>query len=72
MREQLEDRLGQLRDEFLLGQKRLREIEGEQTRLAAEQAQLTETMLRIAGAIQVLEESLNGSGPHSEEEAPET
>ena len=51
MREQLEKRLGQLKAEFESGQKMLAELE-------AKQASLRETMLRISGAIQVLEEVL--------------
>jgi chromosome segregation ATPase len=51
MREQLEQRLKQLNAEFEAGQKMLAELE-------AKQAGVRETMLRISGAIQVLEEEL--------------
>jgi predicted nuclease with TOPRIM domain len=51
MQEQLEKRLAELRKEFESGQARLRELE-------TEQAYIRETMLRISGAIQVLEEAL--------------
>jgi predicted nuclease with TOPRIM domain len=51
LREQLELRLEELKREFETGQVRLRELE-------AQAAQLRETMLRISGAIQVLEETL--------------
>lgn len=51
MREQLEQRLNQLKAEFEAGQKMLAELE-------AKQANIRETMLRISGAIQVLEEEL--------------
>jgi hypothetical protein len=51
MREQLEQRLNQLKAEFEAGQKMLAELE-------AKQAQVRETLLRISGAIQVLEEEL--------------
>jgi hypothetical protein len=51
MRDQLEQRLKQLRPEFEAGQKMLAELE-------ANQANVRETMLRISGAIQVLEELL--------------
>jgi hypothetical protein len=51
MREQLEQRLNQLKAEFEAGQKMLAELE-------AKQASVRETLLRISGAIQVLEEEL--------------
>jgi len=52
VREQLEGRLGQLKAEFEAGQTMLAEME-------AKQANLRETLLRISGAIQVLDEILN-------------
>jgi predicted nuclease with TOPRIM domain len=51
MREQLQQRLEQLRQEFEAGQKMLTDME-------AKQASLRETLLRISGAVQVLEEEL--------------
>jgi len=51
MREQLQTRLEELKREYEAGQARLRELE-------AQAARLRETMLRISGAIQVLEETL--------------
>jgi predicted nuclease with TOPRIM domain len=51
MQEQLQMRLEELKKEFEAGQARLRELE-------TEQAYIRETMLRISGAIQVLEEAL--------------
>lgn len=51
MREQLRMRLEELKKEFETGQARLRELE-------MQEAHLRETMLRISGAIQVLEEAL--------------
>jgi predicted nuclease with TOPRIM domain len=51
MQEQLARRLEELKKEFETGQARLRELE-------TEQAYTRETMLRISGAIQVLEEAL--------------
>ena len=51
MREQLQARLEELKREFETGQARLHELE-------AQEAQLRQTMLRISGAIQVLEEAL--------------
>jgi predicted nuclease with TOPRIM domain len=51
MQEQLKQRLEELKREFETGQARLRELE-------TQAIQLRETMLRISGAIQVLEETL--------------
>jgi len=51
MREQLAQRLKELHAEFATGQKMLAELE-------AKQANLRETLLRISGAMQVLEEEL--------------
>ena len=58
MREQLRARLEELKQEFEAGQARLRELE-------TQEARVRETMLRISGAIQVLEEELSRteSGP---------
>jgi prefoldin subunit 5 len=51
MREQLKLRLEELKKEFEIGQTRLQELVRQQT-------SLRETLLRISGAIQVLEEML--------------
>ena len=51
MREQLEQRLQELQAEFESGQKMLADLE-------TRQASLRESLLRISGAIQVLEEEL--------------
>jgi len=51
MHEQIEQRLHALKAEFEAGQKMLADLEARQT-------QVRETMLRISGAIQVLEEML--------------
>ncbi|MBC1237992.1 hypothetical protein [Nostoc sp. 2RC] len=51
MRQQLENRLQQLKAEFASGQKVLADLE-------AKQINVRETLLRIQGAIQVLEEEL--------------
>lgn len=56
MREQLEQRVSELRAEQEKGQRMLAEID-------ARQAELRQTLLRISGAIQVLEELLAGPGP---------
>ncbi len=53
MREQLEQRLSELKAEQQKGQQVLAELE-------AKQAELHQTVLRISGAIQVLEELLAG------------
>ncbi len=49
MQEGLRKRLDELKKEFEVGQNRLRELD-------AEQAHVRETLLRISGAIQVLQE----------------
>jgi len=51
MREQIEVRLEELKKEFEIGQARMEETE-------RQQAILRETLLRISGAIQVLEEMI--------------
>ena len=51
MRQQLEQRLTALKAEYEAGQKMLADLE-------AQQANLRNTLLRISGAIQVLEEML--------------
>ncbi|NTU80296.1 MAG: hypothetical protein HGA45_13125 [Chloroflexales bacterium] len=68
MREQLEQRLRGLRAEFESGQKLLAELK-------ARQCSIEETLLRISGAIQVIEELLVGHTPTPSdgvEEAPLT
>lgn len=59
MREQLETRLAQLKSEYESGQQMLAELE-------QQQRTLRDTLLRISGAIQVLEEEL---GKHDAEPA---
>ena len=54
MEEQLQKRLEELKKDFEIGQARLKELE-------TEQAYVRETMLRISGAIQVLEEALQNN-----------
>ena len=55
MREQLETRLQELKAEFESGQKMLAELD-------QRRANLEKTLLRISGAIQVLEEELHKAG----------
>lgn len=63
MREQLAARLQELRAEFASGQKMLADLE-------AKQADLRHMLLRISGAIQVLEEELaKATQPASEDGA---
>ena len=70
MKEQLEQRLKELKTEFESGQKALAELENRQ-------GDLRNTLMRISGAIQVLEEELAIEGkPESDdarqfEEVPE-
>lgn len=69
MKEKIENRLKELKAEFESGQKMLADLE-------AQQANLKNTLLRISGAIQVLEEMLvqaNGAkaeNAHSPESYP--
>lgn len=51
MREQLQTRLAELQHDLEVGERRLAQID-------QERAQLRDTMLRISGAIQVIEELL--------------
>ena len=62
MKQQLEQRLQSLKAEFESGQKMLADLEGKQ-------ATLRDTLLRISGAIQVLEELLAQSQTPEENEA---
>ena len=62
MQQQIQSRIAVLKSEFETGQAKLRELEVQQSRLR-------ETLLRISGAIQVLEEMLEANKP-AEEPAP--
>ncbi len=62
MKQQLEQRLQSLKAEFESGQKMLADLEAKQTNLR-------DTLLRISGAIQVLEELLAQSQTPEENEA---
>ena len=70
MREQASARIEELRRESEAGQSRLNQLE-------MEEARLRETLLRISGAIQALEELLTSGqaaaqdGPDSKEDSPE-
>jgi predicted nuclease with TOPRIM domain len=65
MKQQLVDRLQELKAEFESGQKALAEME-------AKQANMRNTLLRISGAIQVLEEELAKAAKSSGEKEQET
>lgn len=71
MRERLEQRLQELKTEFDNGQQTLQELE-------AQTVSVRQTLLRISGAIQVLEEELgeasqpHGDGSELSVEEPET
>jgi uncharacterized coiled-coil protein SlyX len=56
MQEKLETRLNELREEYASGQKVMAELQNRQ-------AELHQTLLRISGAIQVLEEISKSDGP---------
>lgn len=62
MRDQLDQRLTQLKSEFQEGQKMLADLE-------ARQNELRSTLLRISGAIQVLEELLAAEEPAGQSQA---
>ncbi|MET0400172.1 MAG: hypothetical protein ABW277_25505 [Longimicrobiaceae bacterium] len=59
MREQIEARLTELRGEYDEGQRMLADLQ-------ARQNSLHETLLRIAGAIMVMEEMIQQAGPLAE------
>ncbi|WP_089945004.1 hypothetical protein [Candidatus Entotheonella palauensis] len=61
MQDQLEQRLNELKSEFAVGQKTLDDLE-------AKQVNLRQTLLRISGAIQVLEELLHTELPPAAED----
>ena len=63
MQEQMQMRLEELKKEYETGQARLRELE-------TESAYVRETLLRIAGAIQVLQEMLEAEKPKGETTEP--
>lgn len=65
MRERLEQRLAELRAEFERGQQTLDDLETQATTVR-------QTLLRISGAIQVLEEELGDTGRNSSEQEGET
>lgn len=61
MQEQLRRRLEELKKEYETGQARLRELEAETNHVG-------ETMLRISGAIQVIQEMLGQSDQQAKSE----
>ncbi len=64
MQERIQTRLTELREEYASGQKVMAELQ-------SRQAELHQTLLRISGAIQVLEEMLPGTDP-AVTESPES
>jgi hypothetical protein len=66
MREILESRLEELRGERAQGQMMMAQIGAEMDRLASERQVLSANMLRISGAIQVLEETLRNTDGENE------
>ena len=69
MRDQLQQRLNELSSEFEAGQRLMADLD-------AKRANLQESMLRISGAIQVLEEELakaaQAAGGEEQQPEPET
>lgn len=63
MKSQLEERLSTLRGEYESGQKMLAELE-------ARRSQLTQTLLRIEGAMQVIQELLQQEAKPGAEGSP--
>lgn len=61
MRDLITKRIGELKTDFEAGQKRLANLDRETT-------QLRETLLRISGAIMVLEETLTQDGDAASEQ----
>lgn len=61
MNQQLKNRLQQLKAEFESGQKFLTELE-------SKQSNVRNTMLRISGAIQVIEEELTKANDHQDQD----
>ncbi|MEW6491437.1 MAG: hypothetical protein AB1589_02640 [Cyanobacteriota bacterium] len=64
MKQQLEQRLQELKSEFEAGQKVLADLEAKQT-------SVRETILRISGAIQVIEEELAKANSDNNSELPQ-
>ena len=59
MQEQVQQRLAELRSEFEAGQRMLADLD-------VRRAELQQTLLRIGGAVQVLEELLGGQAPEAD------
>ena len=65
MQQQIQSRISVLKSEFETGQAKLRELEMQQSRVR-------ETLLRISGAIQILEEMLALNKPDEEPPPPDS
>ena len=72
MKAQLEQRLVELRAEYESGQKILKDIEAKLVELENRKKNLNETLLRISGAIELLEEVLGEESKSSTQGVPET
>jgi hypothetical protein len=68
MEAKLEQRLTELRAEYESGQKILKDIESKLTELEERKKSLNETLIRISGAIDLLEEVLEGKEDSNEPE----
>jgi predicted nuclease with TOPRIM domain len=65
MQQQIQSRIAALKSEFETGQTKLRELEMQQSRIR-------ETLLRISGAIQVLEEMLESNNANEKPAPPDS
>lgn len=72
MREQLEQRLVELRAEYESGKKILKDIELKLEELENRKKNLSETLIRISGAVDLLEEVLEEESKSSVKEVPDT
>lgn len=72
MREQLEQRLVELRAEYESGKKILKDIELKLEELESRKRNLNETLIRISGAVDLLEEILEENNKNSFKEALST
>ena len=69
--ERVQARLEELREQQRLGQTQMQQLQQEQERLQQQQAQLSATMLRISGAIQVLDQLIAAEEARVAEDGPQ-